>query len=115
MARLKPPKASFDDRLTLIEHLDELRNRIIVSLVVFGTAFALCFWQNDVLLDIANAPLPGETPVPLTLGVTEPFFTTVEVSAYGSIILALPVLLYQLYAFILPAFSPRSAARSRPS
>ena len=46
MARLKPPQAEFDDRLTLTEHLDELRNRIIVSLVAFGAAFALCFWQN---------------------------------------------------------------------
>ena len=35
-----------DDRLTLVEHLDELRSRIIISLVAFGVAFALCFWQD---------------------------------------------------------------------
>ena len=58
------------------------------------------------MLDIANAPLPADTGEPLTFGVTEPFFTTVEVSAYGAFVLALPVILYQVYAFVLPAFSP---------
>ena len=94
-----------EDRLTLVEHLDELRSRIIVSLSAFGVAFALCFWQDDLMLDIANWPLPTDT-VPITLSPTEPFFTTVEVSAYGAAILALPVILYQVYAFVIPAFSP---------
>jgi sec-independent protein translocase protein TatC len=96
---------NFDDRLTLVEHLDELRTRIILSLVAFGVAFALCFWQDSLMLDIFNAALPSNTPEPLTLGVTEPFFTTVEVSAYGAFVLSLPVILYQAYAFVLPAFS----------
>jgi sec-independent protein translocase protein TatC len=104
MARVKA--ADFEDRLTLVEHLDELRNRIIVSLGALGVAFALCFWQDSLMLEIANAPLPADTPEPLTFGVTEPFFTTVEVSAYGALVLAMPVILYQVYAFVLPAFSP---------
>jgi sec-independent protein translocase protein TatC len=96
-----------EDRLTLVEHLDELRFRIIVSLAAFGVAFALCFWQDDLMLDIANWPLPGDFRNPVTFSPTEPFFTTVEVSAYGAAILALPVILYQLYAFVIPAFSPQ--------
>ena len=97
-----------DDRLTLVEHLDELRSRIIISLVAFGVAFALCFWQDQLMLDIFNWPLPGDVEDQglITLSPTEPFFTTVEVSAYGAMVLALPVLLYQLYAFVIPAFSP---------
>ena len=114
MARLKSARAQFDDRLTLVDHLDELRNRMIVALLALGVAFALCFWQNPLLLDIANDPLPADTPVPLTFGVTEPFFTTVEVSAYGAIILALPIVLYQLYAFVLPAFSPQERRTIMP-
>ncbi|MGH2986942.1 MAG: twin-arginine translocase subunit TatC [Solirubrobacterales bacterium] len=114
MARLKTARAQFDDRLTLVDHLDELRNRIILALVALGVAFALCFWQNSLLLDIANDPLPADTPVPITFGVTEPFFTTVEVSAYGAMILALPVVLYQLYAFVLPAFSLRERRTITP-
>ena len=106
MARLKQTRARFDDRMTLVEHLDELRNRIIVSLIVFGVAFGLCFWQDGLMLDIANAPLPDDRDNPITLSPTEPFFTTVEVAAYGAMVLALPVILYQVFAFVLPAFSP---------
>jgi sec-independent protein translocase protein TatC len=106
VARLRTKPARFDDKLTLVEHLDELRNRIIVSLVALAGAFALCFWQSDLMLEIANEPLPDNVPQPITFGVTEPFFTTVEVSAYGAMILALPLVLYQIYAYVLPAFSP---------
>jgi len=102
VARLKP--AQFDDRLTLVEHLDELRTRIIVSGVVLVLAVAFCFWQNHEILEIANTPLPGDK-VPLTFSPTEPFFTTVKLSFYGGILIAMPFLLYQVYAFVLPAFS----------
>ena len=91
--------------MTLVEHLDELRNRIIFSGIVLVLAVVACFWQNDALLDIANEPLPRDLD-PLTFSPTEPFFTTVKLSIYGGILIALPVLLYQVYAFVLPAFSP---------
>ena len=96
---------SHDDRLTLVEHLDELRNRLIVCLAAFGVALALCFWQNHLLLEIAGGPLPDDHDQLITFGVTEPFTTTLTVSVYGAIVLSLPVLLYQLYAYVLPAFS----------
>jgi len=95
-----------EDRLTLVEHLDELRARIIVCLAVFAVALALCFWQNHLLLEIASGPLPGDKKL-ITFGVTEPFTTTLTVSTYGALILSLPVLLYQVYAYVLPAFSDR--------
>jgi sec-independent protein translocase protein TatC len=104
-----PPRVktvSHEDRLTLVEHLDELRTRLIVCVVVLGVALALCFWQNHLLLEIASGPLPDDHKQLITFGVTEPFTTTITVAAYGAIILALPVLLYQLYAYVLPAFSP---------
>ena len=96
---------SHEDRLTLVEHLDELRARLIVCIVVFGVALALCFWQNHLLLEIAQGPLPDNRDELITFGVTEPFTTTLTVSAYGAIVLALPIVLWQLYAYILPAFS----------
>lgn len=98
---------SHEDRLTLVEHLDELRSRIVVCLVVLGVALALCFWQNHLLLEIASGPLPDDHKQLLTFGVTEPFTTTVTVATYGALILSLPILLYNLYAFVLPAFSDR--------
>lgn len=94
-----------EDRLTLIEHLDELRTRIVIAVFAFVAALILCFWQNHLLLRIINDPLPHRAK-PITLSPTEPFTTTLTVSAYAAILIALPVVLYQLYAFVLPAFSP---------
>ena len=109
--RLKP--VQYEDRLTLVDHLDELRSRIIFSLFAVGAAFVLCFWQNHLLLDIANDPLEGVDRTllgprgePITFGVTEQFTTTFTLAAYAAILISLPILLYQLYAFIVPAFSP---------
>lgn len=100
-----PGPVSHEDRLTLVEHLDELRSRLIWSVVVFALILAGCFWQNEALLDIANDPIPrGQEPI--TIGVAEPFTTTLTISAYAAIILALPFLLYQVYAFVLPALKP---------
>lgn len=96
---------SHEDRLSLVEHLDELRARLIVCIVVLGVALALCFWQNHLLLEIAQGPLPSNHNRLITFGVTEPFTTTLTVSAYAAIVLSLPVVLWQLYAYVLPAFS----------
>src|SRR5690348_8095506 len=101
--RVRP--VSHEDHLTLVEHLDELRNRLIVCLAAFGVALALCFWQNHLILELASRPLPASHEKLLTFGVAEPFTTTLTVAAYAAIILALPVLIYQLYAYVLPAFS----------
>ncbi|MBS1878659.1 MAG: twin-arginine translocase subunit TatC [Actinobacteria bacterium] len=102
--RVRP--VSHEDQLTLVEHLDELRSRLVVCIAVFGVALALCFWQNNLLLEIAAHPLPEGHKKLITFGVTEPFTTTLTVSAYAAIILSLPVWLWQLYAYVLPAFSP---------
>jgi sec-independent protein translocase protein TatC len=96
---------SHEDRLTLVEHLDELRARIVVCIAALAVALGLCFWQNHLLLEIASGPLPDGREKLLTFGVTEPLMTTVTVSVYGALLLSLPVILYQLYAYVLPAFS----------
>ncbi|MBN9623915.1 MAG: twin-arginine translocase subunit TatC [Actinobacteria bacterium] len=97
---------SHEDQLTLVEHLDELRHRLVVCLVVFAVALALCFWQNHLLLEIAQSPLPNGHKKLITFGVTEPFTTTLTVSAYGAAVLSAPFILWELYAYVLPAFSP---------
>lgn len=112
MARIRP--VSHEDRLTVVEHLDELRTRIIVCLLVFAVAFGLCFWQNGLLLEIASNPLPSGHEKLLTFGVAEPFTITVTVAAYGALILSLPIVLYQLYAYVLPAFSERERRVALP-
>jgi sec-independent protein translocase protein TatC len=101
--RVRP--VSHEDRLTLVEHLDELRTRIVICIAAFVVALAFCFWQNHLLLEIAVGPLPSGHKELLTFGVAEPFTITLTVAAYGAIVLSLPVLIYQLYAYVLPAFS----------
>ncbi len=105
--------AKFDEQMTLVEHLDELRNRIIVSAAVLVVACGLCFWQNHLLLDIANKPLPPGFK-PLTFGIAEPFMETVKISIYAGILISLPILLYQAYAFLLPALKPREKQLALP-
>ena len=169
-----------EDRLSLVEHLDELRTRIIICLVGFLVAFGVCFWQNDLILEVLDRPLEksafqkgSEDPLeraaefqqaekrlflqwevlsremarsddlspalrerwaemgelsrataaaapekggrrPVTLGVGEPFTVTFRVVGYAALLLSLPLLLYQAYAFILPAFSPREREVAMP-
>jgi sec-independent protein translocase protein TatC len=109
--RIRP--ISHDDRLSVVDHLDELRTRLVLCLVAFVAAFSLTFWQNELVLQIVNEPLPDGVE-PITLGPAEPFYTTITNSAYAAILIALPIILYHLYAFILPAFSPRERKVATP-
>jgi sec-independent protein translocase protein TatC len=96
---------SHEDRLSVIDHLDELRSRLVVALAAFLVAFALSVWQSDLVLQVVNAPLPDGRE-PITLAPAEPFIQTLKTAGYAALLLALPVILYQVYAFVMPAFSP---------
>src|SRR3954454_3923835 len=58
-AALRP--VGHEDRLSLVEHLTELRGRIVICLVAFAATTALCIWQNQRVLDILNKPLAENT------------------------------------------------------
>jgi sec-independent protein translocase protein TatC len=173
-----------EDRLSVVDHLEELRGRLIVCLAVVAVAFGLCMWQNHALLNVIDAPLAHETqkqvragngplgstytvqqgartvaaqlqvvvralerpgsgasaatraalaPVaprlrgaidhlsappqgnkPVTLGIGEPFTTTLGIALIFALILSLPVLLYECYGFLLPAFSPEQQRVATP-
>ena len=111
MRRIKP--IAHEEQLTVVDHLDELRSRLMVALAAFLVAFALTTWQSHLVLQILNAPLPGNLE-PITLGPSEPFVTTLKNSAYAAVLLTLPVLLYELYAFVVPAFGPRERKLALP-
>lgn len=165
-----------EERLTLVDHLEELRWRLIVSVIAFAVALGVCFWQNHALLHVINAPLEQQTrqqvvegngPMgeiyhvrkgvlaesksmervlrslgakgsglsasarasvqaeipnlqaqiaklsggpqgynPTAIGFGEPFTMTLTVAIYFALLISLPVLLYEVYGFVLPAFSP---------
>lgn len=101
-----------DAGLSVVEHLEELRSRVLVSLTAFGVALGLCFWQNHLIIQLVNRPLGGRRP--LTLGPAEAFTTTFRLAAYAAVVLALPVVLYQAYAFLVPALRPAEKKVARP-
>jgi sec-independent protein translocase protein TatC len=173
-----------EDRLSLVDHLGELRVRLVVSGAALVVAFGLAFWQNHALLNVLNRPLERATagalkhsrgplaqsareqqslrvalerqraafellarssrPLdatqrgalsaaaeadaaavavapsaaqgrqPVTLGIGEPFAQTVTVAGYFALLLALPVILWQLYAFVIPALSKRERRATLP-
>lgn len=174
-----------DDRLSLVEHLDELRSRLIICILALAVSFGVCLWQNNALLSVINHPLEqqtrknvvdkghgplGEIAVtqkalrqvaaadqalarqlakpgsglsaaaraavtaradavrravdglprtiegnkPVTLGVGEPFSTTLTVAFMFALLLAMPVILFQLYAFVVPAFTPQERRVALP-
>jgi sec-independent protein translocase protein TatC len=161
-----------EDRLSIVDHLDELRSRLIICMVALLVAFGICFWQNHALLGLLNRALPHNSSVttqqglgraasqaaqlrqlfvkeaaanralaaapgvssqaqtaylsaadafdriaknlpdtaptqekPITIGVGEPFTTTLTVAAYFALLFSLPVLIYEAYAFVIPALN----------
>ena len=172
-----------EDRLSVVDHLDELRSRLIFCAITLVVALCVCFWQNHRLLSVLNNALPhdansaltntdkqnrvvdhlfsqigrdaqllthglamskgvaadavsggqalardassaarqlpriiaSERTKPITTGVGEPFTSTLTVAAYFALLLSLPVILYQLYAFILPALHPQERRIALPA
>ncbi len=110
MARL-PRRLGHAEEATLGEHLEELRGRLFVMLgaLVLGTVVAFIFHGH--VLDWLNRPLPAGHHRLATFGVAEPFTVSLTVSLYAGFVLALPVLLWQLWLFFVPAFDPASERR----
>jgi sec-independent protein translocase protein TatC len=104
--RWLPRRLRHGEEATLVEHLDELRSRLIVSIVALVPAFAIAFYFHEEVIDWLTGPLPDDKRL-VTLGVTEPFTTSVMVSVVVAIGLVLPVLLWQVWAFLAPAVAPQ--------
>ena len=179
MAKVLRP-IGHEERLSIVDHLDELRSRLFVSVAVLLVAFGVCFWQNHALLKVLNRALPHVSTVgqhglaashnesvrqragllkiaaganvlassprlsasdraaeaeiaqgalqsaralptsptvqekPITIGVGEPFTTTLTVAAYFALLFALPILIYQGYAFVIPALNPTERRVATP-
>jgi sec-independent protein translocase protein TatC len=112
MKRL-PRRLGHGEEATLVEHLEELRQRIFVCLgaLVVGGIVTYVFHRN--VLDWLNRPLPAHVGKPITLGVAEPFLTVMKISLFGAVLLAAPVLLWQLWSFLAPAVEEGQERRIR--
>ncbi len=101
MKRL-PRRLSYGEEATLVEHLDELRSRLIVCLIAVGVAFPIAFFFHDRLIDWLMRPLPDDRRL-ITIGVAEPFTTGVKVSFLAALALTFPILVWQTWNFLAPA------------
>lgn len=98
-----------DSAAPLLEHLTELRQRLIYSVVAFLVAMVLCFSIGGTLLDFLLAPiektmrnLGNPNPVMQYTAPQEYFFTLIRISVVGGLILSFPVIGYQLWRFVAP-------------
>ncbi|HXH88804.1 MAG TPA: twin-arginine translocase subunit TatC [Gaiellaceae bacterium] len=97
-----PKRLAHGEEATLVEHLGELRTRLVIALFAIVPAFAVSFAFHEQLIDWLTNPLPDDKSL-VTLGVTEPFTTAVKVSLAAAVAITLPILLYQLWSFMAPA------------
>jgi sec-independent protein translocase protein TatC len=99
---LLPRRLAHGEEATVVEHLDELRRRVFFCLfaIVATTTFTYLFRHQ--ILDWLNKPLPANTK-PVAFNVTEPFLTSFWVSLWAGLMLALPIILWQIWGFFAPA------------
>ncbi len=107
MKRL-PRRLSHGEEATLVEHLGELRGRIVVSLIAIAFGFVVAYVFHERLVGWLEDALPPEHRKLLTLSPAEPFLTSMWISLYAGFLIALPIVIYQLWAFFAPAFAPHT-------
>ena len=97
-----PRRLGHGEEATLVEHLGELRTRLLIGLLALAPAFVEAFVFQERIVRWLTNPLPDDKTL-VTLGVIEPFTTAVKVSLAVAVAVTLPILLYQLWAFLAPA------------
>lgn len=98
-----PRRLDHGEEVTLVEHLEELRQRIFVCLGALALGFIVTWVFHTHLLDWLNRPLPAHVAKPTTFSVAEPFLTVMKICLFGALLLAAPVILWQLWSFLAPA------------
>lgn len=98
-----PRRLGHGQHAELVDHLGELRARLVVSLVALAAGFTVAYVFHARLLHWLNSALPPGHRKPVTLGVAEPFLTSLKISLVAGFALALPVVLWQLWSFLAPA------------
>src|SRR4249919_2800988 len=98
-----PRRLDHGEEATLVEHLEELRQRLFVCLGAVGVGFIVGYAIHERLIHWLTVPLPDQYQPLITLKIGEPFVTSLWVSFYFGCMLALPVILWQVWAFFIPA------------
>ena len=107
MKRL-PRRLAHGEEATLVEHLGELRARLVVAMLAIAIGFAAAYAIHERLIKWLEDALPLQHRDLITLSPAEPFLTSMWISLYAGFLIALPVVIYQLWAFFAPAFAPQT-------
>ncbi len=94
-----------DDQLPLTKHLEELRKRLMISGAAWIVAFLACYGFSEQLFRFISEPVRAALPEGSSLvfiSATEPFFTYLKIGALAGLLLALPVIFWQIWAFVAP-------------
>jgi sec-independent protein translocase protein TatC len=105
--RLVPRRLRYGEEATLVEHLEELRQRLFVCLGTMAVAFVVVFAFHKRLLHLLNKPLPEHIEKPLTLSPAEPLMTALWVTFWAAVLITLPVIVWQAWSFFAPAVEER--------
>jgi sec-independent protein translocase protein TatC len=110
-----PPATAPPDEsvMSLVEHLGELRTRLFRSILAIAVGSVVGFAISDQIISILSDAIPGDSPLFFT-GLGDAFVIKVKISMVVGIILAMPVLLYQLWAFVAPGLTPTERRSARP-
>src|SRR6266508_1924522 len=100
-----PRRLQHGEEATLVEHLGELRSRMAVTLISIVVVFGVAYGFHHRLVKLLTKPLPGDYKL-TTFGVAEPFTTSVTVAVIFSVIVCLPIIMWQVWSFLAPAFAP---------
>ena len=103
-----PRRLRHGEEATLVEHLSELRSRLIVALLAIAVGTAAAYVEHGRLITALEHALPPDRRRLVTFGVAEPFMTSMWISVYAGLILASPLVLHQLWAFLAPALDERT-------
>lgn len=98
-----PRRLAHGEEATLVEHLEELRQRLFVCIGAVAVGWIAAFIVHDRVIRALTDQLPPQHRQLLTLGIGEPFMTSVWVSLYLGFLLAIPIILWQAWAFFIPA------------
>jgi sec-independent protein translocase protein TatC len=105
--RLVPRRLRYGEEATLVEHLEELRQRLFVCLGALAAAFIVTFAFHNRLLHLLNRPLPEHVGKPITLSPAEPLMTALWVSFWAALLITLPIVIWQAWGFFAPAVEER--------
>jgi sec-independent protein translocase protein TatC len=110
-----PPVAAPQDGsvMSLVDHLGELRTRLFRSILAVAVGAILGFAVSDQAITILRSPIPTDSPLFFT-GLGDAFVIKVKIAIVIGIVLAMPVLLYQLWAFVSPGLTPAERKAARP-